>query len=138
MYSHHRREEDLAHRIDALREAGLPEWPYGFSARLEDRLDGATIRALAVGKTWVGHQKTGNPFIMEISAKGEYAQGGPQGLTSGKISFEGDLMCMASGSVTLGRKFCSPVYRNPGGTAEQQNEYVFPDTASVWYFSIAP
>ena len=30
MYAHHRRPEDLARRLDGLRKAGMPEWPYGY------------------------------------------------------------------------------------------------------------
>ena len=30
MFAHHRRSEDLARRLDGLRKAGLPEWPYGY------------------------------------------------------------------------------------------------------------
>lgn len=30
IYRHHRRGEDLDFRINALRDAGMPEWPYGF------------------------------------------------------------------------------------------------------------
>ena len=37
----------------------------------------------------------------------------------------------------LGRKFCSPVYRNPGGSGETRNEYVYPDSTTVRYFSVA-
>jgi adenylate cyclase len=138
IYGHHQRKEDLDHRLDALRDAGLPEWPFDFRGRSEDRLDGAAIQALAVGKTWNGHQHTGEPFLMQVSARGDYVQRAPQGMVTGKITFEADRMCMQSAAVLLGRKFCSPVYRNPGGSSEKQNEYVFPDVATVWYFSVAP
>lgn len=137
IYSHHRRQNDLENRIDALRDAGVPEWPYGFRGSSADRLDGAAIRALAIDKTWIGHQHGGAPFVMQVNVKGEYAQRGPRGLIAGKVTFEGDLMCMQSGAIAVGRKFCSPVYRNPGVSNEGQDEYVFPDVATVWYFSVA-
>jgi TolB-like protein/class 3 adenylate cyclase/thioredoxin-like negative regulator of GroEL len=138
IYGPHRRQDDLDNRVNALRDAGVPEWPYGFRGSSADRLDGAAIRALATGRTWVGHQHGGAPFVMQVTAKGEYAQRGPLGLIAGKVTFEGDLMCMQSGAVAAGRKFCSPVYRNPGGSSEGQDEYVFPDVATIWYFSAAP
>jgi adenylate cyclase len=137
IYGHHRRQDDLDNRVNALRDAGVPEWPYGFHGSSADRLDGAAIRALATGKTWVGHQHGGAPFVMQVTAMGEYAQRGPQGLIAGKVTFEGDLMCMQSGAVAVGRKFCSPLYRNPGGSREGQDEYVFPDVATIWYFTVA-
>ena len=137
IYGHHRRQDDLDNRVNALRDAGVPEWPYGFRGSSADRLDGAAIRALAVDKIWVGRQHGGAPFVMQVTAKGEYAQRGPLGLTAGKVTFEGDLMCMQSGALAVGRKFCSPVYRNPEGSSEGQDEYVFPDIATIWYFSVA-
>jgi len=75
---------------------------------------------------------------MQTNANGDYAQRGPRGLTVGNITFEGDLMCMKSGAVASGRKFCSPVYRNHGGSNAGQDEYVFPDVATIWYFSPTP
>ena len=138
VYSHHRRQEDLDNRIDALRDAGMPEWPYGFHGSPADQLDGPAIRTLAVDKIWVGHQHGGAPFVMQVNAKGDYAQRGPQGMITGKIRFEGDLMCMKSGALALGREFCIPVYRNPGGSNANQDEYVFPDVATIWYFSVTP
>jgi tetratricopeptide (TPR) repeat protein len=138
IYRHHRRAEDLDLRIDALRDAGIPEWPYGFHGSPADRLDEAAIRNLAVDKLWVGHQHSGAPFLMQIDARGDYAQRGSQGLTAGKVLFREDLMCMQSGAVAIGREFCSPVYRNPGGSRQSQDEYVFPDLTTVWYFSLSP
>ena len=36
--AHLKRKEDLEHRIDSLRKAGIPEWPFGYKGRPEDRL----------------------------------------------------------------------------------------------------
>jgi len=91
-----------------------------------------------MNKTLAGHQHGGTPFVMQVDANGDYAQRGPQGLTAGKITFENDLMCMQSGALAVGRKFCCPVYRNPKGSSANQDEYVFADVATVWYFSAAP
>jgi TolB-like protein/tetratricopeptide (TPR) repeat protein len=134
---HHRLNKDLEDRISALRAAGIPEWPYGFHGRPEDQLDGAAIKALALNNTWVGRQQNGDEFMMQISAGNNYVQRTLQGMIAGKISFEGNLMCMQSAAVALGRKFCSPVYLNRQGRSETNDEYVFPDNATVWYFSVA-
>jgi hypothetical protein len=139
IYAQHRRKEDVDHRLDALRDAGIPDWPYGFQPPAEGQLNGTALKALTIGKTWVGHQHyNGAPFVMQVSAKGDYVQRAPQGLIIGKITFEGDLMCTQSPAALLGRKFCSPVFRNPRGSAEKQDEYLFVDTATAWYFSVAP
>ena len=138
VYAHHRRQEDLDHRLDALRMAGFPEWSHDFQGRSEDQLDAAAIRGLAVDKTWVGHQHDGAAFLMQLSASGDFAQRAPEGgIIVGKYTLEGDTFCTRSEATLLGRKFCSPIYRNPGGSNDKQNEYVLPDSASVWYFSVA-
>jgi tetratricopeptide (TPR) repeat protein len=138
MYAHHRRPEDLDHRLDALRAAGYPEWSYDFQGRSEDRLDAAAIRSLAVDKTWVGHEHSGAAFLMQLSASGDFAQRAPErGIIVGRYTLEGNSFCTTSEAIMLGRKFCSPIYRNPGGNNDGQNEYVFPDSTSVWYFSVA-
>jgi adenylate cyclase len=138
LYSHHRRQADLDHRLDALRAAKMPEWAYGFSGRPEDRLDATAIRTLTTDKTWVGHQHDGVTFFMELSATGDFALRAESSIIIGKFTIENDSLCTRSSAAMLGRKFCSPVYRNPGGSAQKHDEYVMPDSASVWYFSVAP
>ncbi|MBB4272588.1 adenylate/guanylate cyclase domain-containing protein [Rhizobium mongolense] len=138
LYSHHRRQQDLDHRLDALRSAKLPEWSYDFRGRPEDRLGAQAIRALAIDKTWIGHQYDGVRFFMELGANGDFALRAHNNIIVGKFTLEDNFLCTRSPSVLLGRKFCSPVYRNPGGSAKNHDEYVFPDGGSVWYFSAAP
>jgi adenylate cyclase len=138
IYAHHRRKEDVDHRLDALRDAGIPDWPFGFHPPADEQLGGAAVRALAIDKTWVGHQHNGAPFVMQVNAKSDYVQRAPQGMIIGKVTFEGDFMCTQSPAALLGRKFCSPVFRNPEGSREKQDEYVFVDFATIWYFSVAP
>jgi adenylate cyclase len=45
LYAHFRDAEDLALIIDALRQAGVPEWPFGFTAEDKDQLKGTDISA---------------------------------------------------------------------------------------------
>lgn len=138
VYSHHRRQQDLDHRLDALRTATFPEWSHDFRGRPEDRLDAHSIRALAIHKTWIGHQHDGVRFFMELDANGDFAWRAHNNIIVGKFTLEDNFFCTRSSSTLLGRKFCSPVYRNPGGSAERHDEYVLPDSASVWYFSALP
>jgi adenylate cyclase len=137
VYSHHQKQEDLDHRLTALRDAGLPEWSYNIRGRAEDRLDAAAIRALAMNKIWMGHLQDGVQFIMQLSPNGDFALRAQRIMVVGKFTFEHDLFCTQSSAILLGRKFCSPVYRNPGGSAEAHSEYVYPDSTSARYFSVA-
>jgi hypothetical protein len=137
VYSHHRRPEDLDHRLAALLKAGLPEWCCKFSGRPEDRLDASAIRALALDKTWTGHLQTGAPFVMQLGSTGDFAVRAPTGMIVGKFTLDQDFFCTQSAGIMLGRNFCSPVYRNPGGSAETRSEYVYPDSTTIRYFSVA-
>jgi hypothetical protein len=135
VYSHHQRQEDLDHRISALRDAGLPEWSYSITGLPEDRLDAAAIRTLAANKTWMGQLQNGAPFVMQLSSNGDFALRAQRILVVGKFTFENDLFCTQSSAILLGRKFCGPIYRNPGGSAEAHSEYFYPDSTTVRYFS---
>jgi adenylate cyclase len=138
VYSQHRRQQDLDHRLDALRLAGLPERSFDFRGRDEDRLDAAALRALAGDRTWVGHQHNGASFVMELSANGDFALSSQNNIITGTFTQENDLFCTQSTATLLGRKFCGPVYRNPQGSGETQDEYALPDAVTVWYFSASP
>jgi hypothetical protein len=105
VYGHHQRQEDLDHRLTALRDAGLPEWCYNFSGRLEDRLDAAAIHTIAMNKTWTGHLQNGAPFLIQFSSNGDFALRSQTGMAVGKFTFERDLLCTQSSAVMLGRKF---------------------------------
>ncbi|WP_244571125.1 adenylate/guanylate cyclase domain-containing protein [Mesorhizobium carmichaelinearum] len=135
VYAHHRRQEDLDHRLGALRAAGIPERSFDFRGREEDRLGAAAIRALTGDQTWVGHQHNGAPFVMELSAKGDFAVSSQNGMIAGTFTVEDNLFCTQSAATLLGRKFCAPVYRNPQGSRDTQDEYAWPDSVTVWYFS---
>jgi tetratricopeptide (TPR) repeat protein len=66
-HAHHRRSQDLARRLEGLREAGLPEWPHDYRDRPEQRLDGTQASALTFGHTWQGQHHSGEPFLIQIS-----------------------------------------------------------------------
>jgi len=46
------------------------------------------------------------------------------------------LNCVISEDLLIGRKFCFPIYRNPGGTRAEKNEYVEADMFDLKYFSV--
>lgn len=138
-YTYHKRAEDLEHRLAALRKAGVPEWPFGYQGRTEDRLDGSSIEAITYGRTWVGHD-AGNrgSFIQEFDDDGNVAFKGSSSLLTGRASVEGGMLCIQFPSRNLGQKQCSYLFRNPEGTPENQNEYVMVADTVILNFSIRP
>jgi tetratricopeptide (TPR) repeat protein len=137
-YAHHAREEDLAHRLDALRLAGLSEWPYGFQGDPEHRLKGDAIDALTFGRTWIGERTGFGSFMQYTDAKGAFVERGPSHRLAGTASRKGDLLCLETPGVLLGRPHCGPIYRNPGGTPESQDEYIYLNAYLAKRFTTTP
>jgi TolB-like protein/class 3 adenylate cyclase/Tfp pilus assembly protein PilF len=137
MYAHHRRSEDLARRLQGLRKAGLPEWPYGYSGNPERRLDGARVSALTFGHTWHGEHHSGEPFLVQISEGGSTAYRSPSSLRTGMLFLQNDRLCDRSEDFLLGRDNCGYLYHDPQNTGEAEFEYVYVNAFSLMHFSVA-
>ncbi|MDP6342884.1 MAG: tetratricopeptide repeat protein [Alphaproteobacteria bacterium] len=138
LYRHYRRDQDLEHRMDALRKAGLPAWPFGYEGRAEDRLDANALAALTFGRTWIGRDTDGAPFVQQASAEGAVAFRSDVSLLTGTVWIEGGMLCTHFPATLVDRKACSYIFRNPIGTAEAGNEYIKVGLGSVLYFSAKP
>jgi len=136
-YAYHKRKEDLDHRLEALRKAGMPEWPFGYEGRKEDRLDPDAIKTVTFARTWVGHGTDGAPFMKQISEDGTIAYRDPSHSLTGVASVEGGMYCQQFPAILTGRKYCSHLYRNPEGTPEEKNEYVNVSIFRIVHFSLA-
>ena len=134
LYMHYKRKEDRTLLLDALRKAGVPEWPFGYEGEVKDRLDGNSIKTLALGRTWVGHNPAGIQFIQEIGEDGKFAYRSDQSFVTGQASVQGDMLCLKS-EYLMGRKRCGYVYRKPGGTPTEKNEYVYVGATALMFFS---
>ncbi len=137
-FSHYARKEDLNRLLDALRAAGLPEWPMGYQGRPEHRLVGSDIAALTFGRTWKGRDGSGRPFVQEVSKDGTLAYLGATTLLTGSVSVDGDELCQRNESFLMGRKFCGYVYRNPDGTPAAKDEYSYVSAYGIHRFSVLP
>jgi adenylate cyclase len=137
MYAHHKRSEDLDHRLDGLRKAGLPEWPYGYPDRPDQRLDGTRARALTFGQTWQGQHRSGEPFLLQIGEDGTTAYRNPNSMRTGKVSLRDDRLCDLSDDFLLGRANCGYLYHDPSSVDGAKYEYVYVNAFSVMHFSLA-
>ena len=73
-WAHFRNQKDLAFLSDALRQAGLPEWPFGFQEMGRERLKGDEIMPLIFGQTLRGIMAPGQrQAIMQVGANGRAA-----------------------------------------------------------------
>jgi adenylate cyclase len=141
-YAYHAREEDLNHRLEPLRLAGLPEWPYGFEGDPRHQLRGDAVDALTFGRTWIGEFATATdtvgPFMQYTDRDGSFVQRGQNHQMVGTASRDGDLLCLQSPSLFMGRRYCGLLYRNPTGTPEKQDEYSFVSAIGVGRFTTRP
>ena len=119
-YSHFKRKEDLDQLIDALREAGVSEWPYGYRGNPELRLDASEVRALTFGKRWKGERLQVGRFVQEVSQNGTLAYRDLENLVTGSAMVEGDELCQRSEAVLMDRKHCGSIKRNTDGDARTQ------------------
>ena len=139
LYAPYKRKEDLDHFLEGLRMAGIPEWPFGHEAPLEDRLDQGAVEDLAFGRTWLGRTRGGDPFIQQFSDDGTFAYRDATGnLRTGAARVEGNMYCERTEIFLLGRPDCGYLYRNPEGRPEDGNEYVHLGVTTVRTFSVKP
>jgi len=134
-FAHHKREEDRIHLLEALRKAGVPEWPFSYEGRVEDRLDGSAIESLTLGRTWIGNIHAGPQFIQEIGKDGKFAYRSVLSFITGAAAVQDDMLCLKSAHL-MGRKRCGYVYRNSRGTLEGKNEYLYVGPTVLMAFSL--
>ncbi len=132
-WAHFRNAQDLALLIEALRRAGLPEWPFGFSADERDRLKGETIANLVLGHTLEGRIEPGLPAMMYIGKDGKTAFRSAKQFVTETVFVDGDQLCEQSENM-FGRDICGPVYKQADVAGEPS--YAFVNSSKVFYFSV--
>ena len=133
LYAHFRNGQDLERVLDAMRDAGLPEWPFNFRGDDRDRLNGEDISRLAFGRTWQGRTEAGEPALLQFSRDGKTAFRTPTQIVTGTAFVDGDTLCEQSENVLLGRPRCGPIYRRNRGAGEPAYTYV--NAYTVFHFS---
>ncbi len=131
VYAHFRNAQDLTPTIDALRQAGLPEWPFGFTADERDRLKGAEIASLVLGHTLQGQLEPGRqPAILQIGQDGKAGFRSMTRMLTETVYVDRDLLCEQSENM-FGRPDCGPVYRRTDATGKG---YSYVNSGKVFHF----
>ncbi len=138
IYANHKREEDLEHRLEALRKAGVPDWPYGYQPPLADRLNRDSLGALTFGRTWAGYDSAGARFVQEFNEDGRVVLRSRASLLVGTARLKADMLCVKFPAALLDREDCGYVYRTPGDTPEGATEFVRVALGDIYHFSVAP
>ena len=128
-----RNAQDSAPLIDALRQAGMPEWPFGFTADERDQLKGAEIASLVLGHTLQGQLEPGlEPAFLQIGSDGKAAFRSTTRLLTESVYVDGDLLCEQSENM-FGRPDCGPVYRRSDDAGKG---YSFVNSSKVFHFAV--
>jgi len=135
-YSYYRLTQDLEYLLGALSEAGVPDWPFGFQGRSEDRLDPDAVRDIAFGRAWSGQVNQGMPFFQEIGEDGTLAYRSASSIYTGEASVDAGMLCIRTDVSLLGQEQCGFVYRNPAGSAANNDEYVYVNEYALMKFSV--
>jgi adenylate cyclase len=131
-WAHFRNAKDLTFLVDALREAGLPEWPFSFSHDEHDRLDGEAIAQLVLGHTLQGLIEPGFPTMMQIGLDGKTAFRSSRQFFTETVIVDRDQLCEKSENM-FGRPDCGPVYRR--GSVAGEPDYAYVNSSKVFYFA---
>jgi adenylate cyclase len=129
---------DLEHFLKGLAAAGIPEWPFNFEGKPEDRVSGDALKALLLGQTWDGYTPLGDerkvPFILQVDAKSRVAYRGANTFLTGEARIQNDQVCMRFDGYFKGEWLCGNVFRNAISDAAEGYVYVLPD--GLRYFSV--
>ncbi|SFA79523.1 adenylate cyclase [Rhizobium sp. NFR07] len=125
---------DLDHHVNALKSAGIPDWPFGFEGKDEDRVTGADLRALISNQTWVGKHRNGTDFMQYFGQGGQTAYRSANTSITGIAQIQDERLCEKFEGYFLDRLVCGAVYRN-ADPVTGDFAYVHVTPRSLQYFS---
>ena len=129
-WAHFRNDKDLAFFEDALRQAGLPEWPFGFQEVGREHLKGEEITRLVFGHTLQGFIDPGErQAMMQVGADGKAAFRSTASFNTATLFVDRDLLCAQSEN-GFGRRDCGPVLRSA-----DMLPFVYVNSSFVFHFA---
>jgi adenylate cyclase len=136
LHANHKLKADLELRIEAMRKAGVPDWPYGYEPPVNQRLDKDSLVTLMAGRTWSGSTLSGLRFFQQFTDDGRTVLRDDSSMLTGTTRLDGDRLCTDFPASLILREDCGYVYRNPKGAEDDQNEYVRVGLGEVYFFSV--
>lgn len=129
--------ERLERLAEGYLKAGLPGEPSGFYKIFpEQKLTGEEIRNLVFGYKVTGVAlRTGKKWWVERSSDGEATIRNGDEYDTGRSWIENDMICDQWANLYEGLKDCWPVFRNPEGTPEKNDEYLGVPDYGIYPFS---
>ena len=123
---------DIERLWKGLSKAGLPDFPFGLDAK--NQLTGEEIRSLVFGHELRGRRvDPEEPYVRTTTTDGVVHVSVGSSLLSGISKIERDFICTLF-DVEVDVQ-CAAIFRNPAGTSEKQNEYVWVNPYRHFEFS---
>jgi TolB-like protein len=120
--------------LEGLQKAGVPGAPVGYDWTAPERLSGEEIKSLIFGHQTLGILvETGDAYTRATSADGAMTVTNGTWSDHGFSRIEGEAIC--SWVVTRGR-YCSTIFRNPSGSFQAKNEYIWVNHFNHFEFSV--
>ena len=94
------------------------------------------MREIIEGRTWVGKHILGIEFFQQFEGSGAMAYRSNNSIQTGTVSIRQGMLCQSLDGTALSKDLCGYVYKNPTGTAENQDEYIAALPASLRYFTV--
>ena len=119
--------------VEGYVKSGLSRSPSSFYYKIldENRLTGQQIRALLFGRKIIGLEGW---FERDNDGSANY-RGFITGSDKGQSWIENDLLCDQWQERNGGHKICYPVFRNPEGSPENKDEYLYITDLKIFPFS---
>jgi adenylate cyclase len=117
-------EDDIVRLLEGLRKAGVPELPPGFDPTSKDRLTEEEMQSLMFGHEVRGRQV----FPDRAEYRRTTATDGSINVTIGAMSLQGRSWTQAGALCNAYPRelaVCGVIFRNPAGTRERNNEYLY-------------
>jgi adenylate cyclase len=127
----------VASIAEGLLKAGLPGESSGYYKIFEENvLTGKEIEELVFGRKVSGSSlKSGDQWVIERTQEGKANLKRKEGSYVGKSWVENDMLCDQWNDLYGDLKECCRVYRNPEGTPEKKNEYLWVAGYDIYPFS---
>ena len=101
--------------LEGLRRAGLPEWPYGFTASESLRLTDVDLSAIAADARWTGRLGDGSPFRLESDAEGGFTYHSDLAVVTGTQFVRDGEICQITPLHPVAGEVCGPRRRSDPG-----------------------
>ena len=132
------RKDVQMHFVNAMRDAGMPEWPYGFTADGLVEMSPDEQRRELWGKRSIGSSKPFGAVEIIMDENGNWKASYPDvGFDASGSSIEQDGKICIKIDSSIGRPpSCQMFFRNPKGTQAEMNEYVAVHVYGIRKFSV--